>query len=577
MSKIQVMPDGLANQIAAGEVVERPASVVKELVENSLDAGAQSIFVLIEKSGKDRIRVVDDGIGMSADDARLALERHATSKLFSTDELTHISTLGFRGEALPSIASVSHFTLQTREPSADAGYELIIEGGKLVREGELGVPPGTIIDVRRLFQNVPARRKFLRADVTESSHIAAQMTNLAVCYPDVHFRLEHGKRMVLDAPSVTTRRERLYQIEKSWVESAVVLDDHVGSLGLRAWLSPPAESRGASSRLHLYVNGRPVKDRILAHAVMDAYRQVSSKSGTPLVYLFVELPPDKVDVNVHPAKSEVRFVDQRLVHQAVYSAIKNTLSGEGRAPDVYVTSGSTLSSGASADSPAPLAREPVPSMSETSSSGALFSAPVAEKTPSFTEFAEAPPTPIGQFRESYIVAADDDHVWLIDQHAAHERVLYEELAARSDGGEQQLLLTPLPLELTPSERVTMEEELDHLLSYGYDIEPFGGESYVVRGVPAALSGLDTSRLVRAALGEAEKDCRSSSVVEARNRIAARLACHAAIKVNFPLAMEKMHYLVRELWKAKQPTVCPHGRPTTLRLSLEQIERNFQRV
>lgn len=568
MTRIRLMPDALANQIAAGEVVERPASVVKELVENSLDAGAQSVFVLIEKSGKDRIRVVDDGIGMSPEDARLALERHATSKLYSTEDLNNIATLGFRGEALPSIASVSHFTLQTREASSNSGYELSIEGGQLVREGEIGLPPGTIIEVRRLFVNVPARRKFLRADVTESTHIAQQMSNLAVCYPDVHFRLEHGKRMVLDAPAVSSRRERIYQIEKSWVESAVTLDDHVGSLGLQAWLSPPAESRGASSRLHVYVNGRPVKDRILTHAVMDAYRQVSSKSGTPLVYLFLELPPDKLDVNVHPAKSEVRFVDQQLVHQAVFSALRNTLTGERRAPEVF---------GSSPSGPSGV-REPLPAMSGTAIAEALFAEPAPETTtPTFTEFADTPPIPIGQFRESYILAADDDDVWLVDQHAAHERILYEELVGRSGGGEQQLLLTPLPLELTPSERVTIEEELDQLLRFGYDIEPFGGDSYVVRGVPASLAGLDTLRLVRAALGEAERDCRSSSVIEAQSRIAARLACHAAIKVNFPLAMEKMQYLVRELWRAKQPTVCPHGRPTTLRIGLEQIERNFGRI
>ena len=571
MTKIRLMPDALANQIAAGEVVERPASVVKELVENSLDAGAQSVFVLIEKSGKDRIRVVDDGIGMSPEDARLALERHATSKLFSTEDLVNISTLGFRGEALPSIASVSHFTLQTREASSNTGYELSIEGGKLVREGELGLPPGTIVDVRRLFENVPARRKFLRADVTESTHIAQRMSNLAVCYPDVHFRLEHAKRTLLDVPSVSSKRERLYQIEKSWIESAVTLDDHVGSLALQAWLSPPAESRGASSRLHVYVNGRPVKDRILTHAVVDAYRQVSSKSGTPLVYLFLELPPDKLDVNVHPSKSEVRFVDQQLVHQAVFSSVRNALSADGRAPEVFVSSSTSTSPVSSA------VREPLPAMSGTAMAEALFAERAPETTPTFREFADTPPTPIGQFRESYILAADDEDVWLVDQHAAHERILYEELVGRSEGGEQQLLLTPLPLELTPSERVTMEEALDQLLAFGYDIEPFGGDSFVVRGVPASLADLDTLRLVRAALGEAERDCRSSSVIEAQSRIGARLACHAAIKVHFPLAMEKMQYLVRELWRASQPTVCPHGRPTTLRIGLEQIERNFGRI
>ncbi len=314
-------------------MVERPASVVKELVENSLDAQARSISVLIEKSGKERIRVADDGIGMSAEDARLALARHATSKLVDASDLSRIATLGFRGEALPSIASVSHFTLQTRDDSSSSGIELVVEGGKLLREDELGLPRGTIIDVRRLFFNVPARRKFLRSEVTEASHIAQLLSNLAAAFPEVHFRLEHGKRTVLDTPPVREGRDRLFQIEGSWIEGAIPVVESVGNLIVKGWLSPPAEDRGASQRLRLFVNNRPVKDRTLTHAVMEAYRQVSSKSGTPRAYIFIELPTDKIDVNVHPAKTEVRFVDQRFVHHAVFTVLKNTLGAEGRAPD----------------------------------------------------------------------------------------------------------------------------------------------------------------------------------------------------------------------------------------------------
>jgi DNA mismatch repair protein MutL len=564
------MPDALANQIAAGEVVERPASVVKELVENSLDAGSRSIAIAIEGSGKDRIRVADDGIGMSAEDARLALSRHATSKLFDASDLSNISSLGFRGEALPSIASVSRFTLKTREHGADAGHEVTIEGGQLVREAPVGVPPGTIVEVERLFFNVPARRKFLRADVTEASHIAASVASLAAAYPDVGFQLEHGKRSVLEAPSVGSRRERLYQLEKSWVESAVVLEEEIGGLSIEAWLAPPPEARGAASRLHLFVNGRPVKDRILHHAVMEAYRQVSSRSGTPLVYLFLELTPDKVDVNVHPAKAEVRFVDQRFVHQAVFSAVRNTLQGQRLAPEVLLVR----------EAYEPQASEPsMPgSIDGAAIAEALFSSPGPEVTPAFSELAFEPPTPLGQLRASYIVAADGDSVWLIDQHAAHERILYEDLVERgvSQMG-QQLLLTPLPLELTAPERVTLEEELSDLASFGYDIEPFGQGDFLLRAVPASLSGFDPIRLVRSALSERERDCRSSTVREAGSRIAARIACHAAIKVHFELAPEKMRYLVRELWRARQPTVCPHGRPTTLRIGREQIERGFGRI
>jgi len=570
MGRIRLMPDALANQIAAGEVVERPASVVKELVENSLDAGSRSIAIAIEGSGKDRIRVADDGIGMSAEDARLALSRHATSKLFDASDLSNISSLGFRGEALPSIASVSRFTLRTREHEADAGHEVAIEGGQLVREAPVGVPPGTIVEVERLFFNIPARRKFLRADVTEASHIAASVASLAAAYPDVGFQLEHGKRSVLEAPSVGTRRERLYQLEKSWVESAVVLEEEIGGLSIEAWLAPPPEARGAASRLHLFVNGRPVKDRILHHAVMEAYRQVSSRSGTPLVYLFLELAPDKVDVNVHPAKAEVRFIDQQFVHKAAFSAIRNALQGQRLTPEVLLVR----------EAYEPKAEEPsMPGSTDGAAlAEALFSRPAPEATPTFSELADEPPMPLGQLRASYIIAADGDSVWLIDQHAAHERILYEDLVERgvSQMG-QQLLLTPIPLELTAPERVTLEEELSDLASFGYDIEPFGQGDFLLRAVPASLSGFDPIRLVRSALSERERDCRSSTVREAGSRIAARIACHAAIKVNFELAPEKMRYLVRELWRARQPTVCPHGRPTTLRIGREQIERGFGRI
>jgi len=570
MGRIRLMPDALANQIAAGEVVERPASVVKELIENSLDAGSRSIAILIEASGKDRIRVADDGIGMSAEDARLALSRHATSKLFDASDLSNISSLGFRGEALPSIASVSRFTLKTREHGADAGHEVAFDGGQLVREAPVGVPPGTIVEVERLFFNVPARRKFLRADVTEASHIAASVASLAAAYPDVGFQLEHGKRSVLEAPSVATRRERLYQLEKSWVDSAVVLEEEIGGLSIEAWLAPPPEGRGSASRLHLFVNGRPVKDRILHHAVMEAYRQVSSRSGTPLVYLFLELAPDKVDVNVHPAKAEVRFVDQQFVHKAVFSSVRNSLQGQRLAPQVLLVR----------EAYQPQAQESsIPGSTDGAAMAeALFSSLAAEITPTFSELADEPPMPLGQLRASYIIAADGDSVWLIDQHAAHERILYEDLVERgvSQMG-QQLLLTPLPLELTAPERVTLEEELSDLASFGYDIEPFGQGDFLLRAVPASLSGFDPIRLVRSALSERERDCRSSTVREAGSRIAARIACHAAIKVHFELAPEKMRYLVRELWRARQPTVCPHGRPTTLRIGREQIERGFGRI
>ena len=584
MSTVKILPEALANQIAAGEVVERPASVVKELVENALDASASSISVLLEKSGKDRVRVTDDGIGMNAEDGRMALSRHATSKLGTASDLSRISTLGFRGEALPSIAAVSHFTLRTRDEESRAGLELVVEGGKPVREGELGLPRGTIVDVRRLFFNVPARKKFLRADVTESSHIASQMSNLAAAYPAVHFRLEHNGRLVLDTPAVSTRRERLFQLEGSWVEGAISLAETVGGLRLSAWLSPPAGTRGTASRVHLFVNGRPVKDRILSHAVLEAYRHVSSKQGTPLFYLFLDLPPEKLDVNVHPAKTEVRFVDQRFVHDAAFSVVRNALESEGRAPEIAVRDASTEFA---RDRSAPTlphafgAAERAPAYGGAALAEAVWG-PLPAASPrsqTFRDFADAPPAPLGQFRESFIVATGDECVWLVDQHAAHERILYEQLLAPpgTERAAQQLLLSPLPLELSPAERITLEDEMARIQSYGFDIEHFGGESFVIRAVPAALSGLDAGKLVRAALAERERDCPGSSIAEAEGRIAARLACHAAIKVNMALAPEKIRFILDSLWKTRQPTVCPHGRPTTLRLGREQIEKNFGRI
>ena len=569
--------------------------MVKELVENALDASATSISVLLEKSGKDRIRVIDDGIGMNAEDARLALSRHATSKLGTASDLTRISTLGFRGEALPSIASVSHFTLRTRDQESRAGCELVVEGGKLVREGEVGLPRGTIVDVRLLFFNVPARKKFLRADVTESSHIATQMSHLAAALPGRAFPTGAPRPVrARYTPSIDAPERGCFNWKaagwKGRSRSTNRLEDSTSARGL----SPPAGTRGTASRVHLFVNGRPVKDRILSHAVLEAYRQVSSKQGTPLFYLFLDLPPEKLDVNVHPAKTEVRFVDQRFVHDSVFSVIRNALYGKGRAPEIALGRGVA----GSADDGSVWARQEnrapaLPNAFEAAErapayGGAALAEAIwgprqtgSEGSQVFADFADAPPAPLGQFRESFIVATGNDSVWLIDQHAAHERILYERLLAPpgEERAEQQLLLTPLPLELSASERITLEDEMTRIQSYGFDIEHFGGESFVIRAVPAALSGLDAGKLVRAALAEREQECQG--ILDRRGRgqeIAARLACHAAIKVNMSLAPEKILFILDRLWKARQPTFCPlHGRPTTLRLGREQIEKNFGRI
>jgi DNA mismatch repair protein MutL len=582
VTRIHILPDALASQIAAGEVVERPASVVKELVENSLDAGAKTVSVRIEKSGKDRIRVVDDGCGMSAEDARLALERHATSKLHSVSDLAAIETLGFRGEALPSIASVSELTLVTKEAASEAGVKIQMEGGRMVGTEAIGCAPGTSVDVRQLFFNVPARRKFLRSDVTEASHIADLVSNLAAAQPGVQFQLEHGKRLLVEAPRAGSRLERLYQIEGAWAEDAIAVDESAGSLRVSAWLAPPAEERGGSNRLHLFVNGRHVRDRILSHAVMEAYRRASSKPGTPRAYLFLELPAGKLDVNVHPSKAEVRFVDQGFVHHAVYSIVANALRGDARAPGVWLA-GTPAAHAVGEPQPVytgapgqPVLRSGGGGLAvvEALSGGATEARPRA-----FAEWATEPPTSIGQLRHSYIIAVDGQDLWLVDQHAAHERVLFEELLERAQSGsrEQQMLLQPIPLELTAGEQLVFQEELPRIAGFGFDVEPFGERSYLVRAVPAALAGFDPVKLLRSSLFEPERECRSSSISELGQRLAARVACHAAIKINQPLSPDKMRYLLEKLWRAGEPSVCPHGRPTTLRVGREQIERSFGRA
>ena len=592
MARIHRLPPAVANQIAAGEVVERPAAVVRELVENSIDAGASSIAVRVKGAGRTEIRVSDDGVGMSPEDARLALERHATSKIESVEDLTAISSLGFRGEALPSIASVSRFRLRTREPEADSGWEISVEGGAAPSERPAGMPPGTVVEVRDLFFNTPARRKFLRAEKTENTHIVSAVANLALAWPQVRFDLESGDRQVLALEPNDDAVGRLLQLEPRWARDAIPVEARAGDLGVRAFLSPPMASRGASSRLLLFVNGRPIQDRRLFSAVTEAYRRLSSLSGTPKAYVFVEIPPDLLDVNVHPAKAEVRFADPQEAWRAVFRSVQAALEGSPKRVDIGpAVAGRSISRppGTTREGPGDgpsgsLAREPggafqqSPKWDGKAVGDLLYAADRVEDSGrgGYLAFGAVPPAVRGQFTKTYVLAEDGRDLLLVDQHAAEERVIFNRLMEASDNPRTLPLLQPVPLELSPVERTVLADEQERLAAAGFDIEPFGGDSWILRGVPEVLGvgrGLDV--LMRSLASE-ESECAASAAHDARARIMARVACHAAVTAGVPLSTERMTEVLRSLWETANPSTCPHGRPTVLRLDLPFIERRFGR-
>ena len=592
MGRIQRLPPAVANQIAAGEVVERPAAVVRELVENSIDAGATAVSVRVRDAGRTEIRVSDDGVGMTPEDARLAVERHATSKIESVDDLTSIGSLGFRGEALPSIASVSRFRLRTREKEADAGWEIGVDGGATIADRPAGTRPGTIVEVRDLFFNTPARRKFLRAERTEAAYIVQAVSNLALCWPQVRFDLQSGDRKVFALEPAGGAAERLQQLEPRWARDAIPIEARAGGLLVRAFLSPPMAPRGASSRLLLFLNGRPIKDRRLFHAVTEGYRRLSSLSGTPKAYVFVEAAPDAVDVNVHPAKAEVRFADPEAAWGAVFRSVRAGLEGSPKRVDLGVAAGGRVQEArAEAGKPAGGVRDVERSAAPSGSGmrqpagwdGArvgelLYGADRVEEQvrAGYLDFGATPPRVLGQFRRTYILAEERSELLVIDQHAADERVIFNRLMEAASEVRTQALLQPVPLELSPVERAALADEHERLAAAGFDIEPFGGDAWILRGVPEALGvgrGLDV--LMRSLASE-ESECSAAAAHDARARIMARVACHAAVTAGVTLTTERMDEVLASLWGTANPSTCPHGRPTVLRLDLPFIERRFGR-
>jgi DNA mismatch repair protein MutL len=632
MGRIRILSDNVANKIAAGEVVERPASVVKELLENSLDAGATAFRLDIEAGGRRLIRLADDGCGMMHDDALLAFERHATSKLSDVKDLLSISTLGFRGEALPSIASVSRLLLETKSREERVGTVVEIAGGKMFRVEEIAHSGGTTITVRDLFFNVPARKKFLRSEQTEIAHIASLVTHYSLAHPSKSFELRHNNAELLSVTPVETLRERVFQVFGTQVlEDLFDLGDHARDLKvpvdedepisrhfrLRGFVSSPAVQKMNRNSIYLFVNGRLIRDRLLLHAISAAYFNLMPPACFPFALLFLDCDAEEVDVNVHPSKTEVRFRHGSVVHDFVRDTVRERLMVErpaSRIPlqsppqpgavmpysefsqrvenmtfDSIATEIPPIGDPASLPEftllrpPSPLPRfdfsEPVAPRAAAvpDTHGPLFEGgalPDLQSLDSLTDLRS-----LGQIHDSFIVAAGRDGLWIIDQHVAHERILFEQvLAAREKGNaETQRLLVPLVIGLSAAQQIEyarIAEELDRL---GFETEPFGNKTVAVKSVPAGIGAADAERVLFEILEIAETELRKASLDDLRRSMAASIACRAAIKINMRLEPEKIDWLLRALAATSCPMSCPHGRPIALRYSTRDILKSFHRI
>jgi len=683
MGRIRVLPDNVANKIAAGEVVERPASVVKELLENSLDAGATRLRIEVEAGGRRRILVADDGVGMGHDDAMLAFERHATSKLRDAQDLLSIQTLGFRGEALPSIASVSRLLLETRSEEEPTGTRVEIAGGKMLSVEEKALPPGATITVNNLFYNVPARRKFLRTEQTELAHVASLVTHYSLAHIDKTFTLSSEKGKLLNVTPVPTLRERVYQVfggamieqlvevkpaERELYEAPSPVPPTQAVSAARAadagperniyrlsgFVSTPQIQKLNRNSVYFFVNRRLIRDRLLLKALTSAYYNLIPPGCFPFALLFLDLPYAEVDVNVHPSKTEVRFRQQSFVYEFVRDTIRQRLieskpasnlplgpeqrSRAQPATEIPFSEGSVL---LQQDAPAPdafelrrppgppprldfgggaieLASPPQPRIESGSHAGApppgeaaweaapavmraaagaasaAVSAaaagdPSIEHRPHSRDPLAAPAgdslaklgelRPLGQIHDSFIIASGADGLWIIDQHVAHERILFERvLRERSKERVQtQRLLLPIIVTLTPPQEAVFAQIEQEFRANGFDLEPFGHRTVAIKAAPVGLSAGDVETLIHEILDTPERELRALSLADLQRRIAASIACHAAIKVNMPLDTAKMQWLLNELAKTDCPMSCPHGRPVALKYSLREILKAFHRI
>ena len=561
-SRIRRLPEHLINKIAAGEVVERPASAVKELVENSLDAGARTIAVDLRDGGTALIRVVDDGHGMTAEDLALALERHATSKLTADEDLDAIATLGFRGEALPAICAVSRFSLTSRIRGSEEGTRIAGAGGAVSRRLAVPADVGTTVEVGDLFYNTPARLKFVKSSPTELAMALRALSQLAVAHPDVQFRVTSNGRAVLTAPSARDLRARVGALWGYDVAGRLVdVDRTEHGVRVHGLAGPPDLHRGSRDDVVVVVNGRPVRDPGLLQAVLGAYRPMLPRDRFPLVTLWISMAFVDVDVNVHPTKAWVRFRHPRLVHEMVMAALGDILRRGAVVPSVPLPSRETVAGTEAAfetTGARPVEQKP------------LFAEPVAAY--GRADLGRV----LGQVQDTFVVAASEREVFFVDQHAAHERVLYEGLqAALSEGAPvSQQLLFPQPLELAPASRALLERWRGPLERLGFAFEGFGGDAVVLRAVPALLKADELRRLIEAALDELAGPRAGEPVLD---RVLSFVACRAAIKANTSLSGEEMERLVAELSATQAPYFCPHGRPTMSRISLNDIRREVKRV
>jgi DNA mismatch repair protein MutL len=694
MGRIRVLSDQVANQIAAGEVVDRPASVVKELLENSLDAGATRIRVEVEAGGRKLIRIADDGCGMNRDDSLLAFERHATSKLRSANDLLSIATLGFRGEALPSIASVSRVTLETSTGETDeTGTRLEIAGGNILHVDDAALPRGTTLSIADLFFNTPARRKFLRAESTELAHVTALVTHYALVHPEKHFELVSSSHTLVSAPPVTRTAERIYQIfgkdtlaqllpvaaetqlERAglpepppWKRDPDEPAKPPGQLRLSGFYSKPELQKLNRNSIYIFVNKRLIRDRLLLHAITEAYRNIIPPTSYPVVLLFLEMPPEEVDVNVHPAKTEVRFRQQSLIHDFVRDSLRTALikarpaagflaaldsaplasptlmppstspiPGEPGADAAVITEPDSepIVAGAADAEPfslSPRAASPAPvrlpfepagyrpgsfaaagglagaggiaatamaalvdgeglqpaaecgaNHEDSAASAALATAQIEAEQAAQNLNHLGSLKALGQLRESFILATGEDGLWIIDQHVAHERVLFEKILRERnvENVQRQRLLMPLLVELKPWQMVVFAEIAGELERNGFEVEPFGPQTLAVKAAPVGLDATRLERMLTEVIEQssprAEQDERNEDLRSLKTRIAASLACHSAIKVNTPLDPARMDWLLLELAKTQHPTSCPHGRPIALLYSWREIQRAFHRI
>jgi len=660
MNRIRILPEAVANKIAAGEVVERPASVVKELLENALDAGATSVRIETEMGGKRMIRVIDDGHGMAHDDALLAFERHATSKLRTADDLLSIATLGFRGEALPSIAAVARLLLETRDGNEAEGTRVEFAGGKLVGVKPAGLPEGTTISVADLFYCMPARRKFLKSDTTELGHIASLVTHYALANPRKQFTLTTPTQEIVNCPPAEKLADRVYQLfgrqaldelveipatsapfRAAITEPEMEAGEAAVTLTVTGFTSRPEIQRPNRNGIYVFVNRRLVRDRLILHAIHEAYRNILPPTVFPATLLFLEMPYEEVDVNVHPAKIEVRFRRAQFVHDFTRDAIRQALMSARpiasfatvaatSAPNL-VAPPATFSGGfAGSNADAGVPRAVIPPLEELGvgsgvgsgyASGAGFDLtpaplqPVPQRFPfeagtslapgaaqgidrstinwaeNFARASEETPAalprpdqiadlkPLGQVSASFIVAVNGEGLWIIDQHVAHERVLFEQhLEARRAGKvESQRMLMPMVIELAPRQLVTYEKIAEELAANGFEVEPMCPKSLAIQSVPAEIVAADAEHLLTEILDGIEREHAAISIDTLQSKIAASTACHAAIKVNMPLDNTKMEWLLGALAKTDCPMSCPHGRPVVLRYSVREIERAFHRI